>query len=90
MCYNVDTGKESLLIVVNKTKLTNDQITRLINTLDINKPIKSAYLCQVKDTYVKKIAINYTNGEKENFYPMDDELDIIVNGIVLTRDTNRV
>ena len=71
---------------VNKTKLNEDQITRLINVLDINHPIRNAYLCEVNGTHIKKIAINYTNGEKESFFPMDDELDIIVNGIVLTRN----
>ena len=71
---------------VKKTKLTNDQLTRLYNVLDIEYPIRNAYLCEVKGTCVKKIAINYTNGKKQSFFPMDDDLDVIINGIVLTRN----
>jgi hypothetical protein len=71
---------------VKKTKLNQDQITRLINVLDINKPIRSAYVCEVKGTAIKKVAINYENGDKESFYPDNEELEIIVNGITLTRN----
>lgn len=71
---------------INKTKLTQNQITRLINVIDSDKPIRNAYLCSVKGTCIKKIAVNYENGDKESFYPMDDDLDIIINGIVLTRN----
>lgn len=79
-------GDSKQMPTITKTRLNKDQITRLINTLDINQPIRNAYLCQVTGTQIKKIAINYTNGKKEVFYPMDDELDIILNGIVLTRN----
>lgn len=71
---------------IKKTKLNSNQLTRLINVLEINKAIKSAYLCQVKNTCVTKIAINYEDGDKESYYPMDDDLDFIVNGIELTRN----
>ena len=71
---------------VKKTKLNGNQLTRLINVLDIKKAIKSAYICQVKDTCITKIAINYNDGDKESYYPMDDDLDFIVNGIELTRN----
>ena len=67
-----------------KTKLNEEQILRLINTIDVKNDIRSAYVCQVNGA--SKIAINYINGEKESFYPMDDDLNFIVNGIVLTRN----
>lgn len=73
---------------VKKTKLNEDQTLRLINVLDINQPIRNAYLCEVNGTSVKKFAINYTNGEKESFYPMDDDINFIINGVVLTRNPN--
>ena len=78
--------KGEIQVSVNKTKLNENQIERLYNTLDLKSQVRSAYLCVVKGTNIKKIAINYINGEKESFFPMDDDLDIIINGITLTRD----
>lgn len=72
--------------MINKTKLTQVQILRLINVLDIDKEIRNAYLCEVKDTCVKKIAINYANGDKESYYPDNDDINLIMNGITLTRN----
>lgn len=71
---------------INKTKLDHHQLLRLINYIDSNKEVRNAYLCVVKDTCVKKIAINYEDGDKESFYPMEDDLDYILNGIALTRN----
>jgi len=71
---------------IKKQKLDHHQLLRLINTIDTNQEIRNAYLCEVNGTCVKKIAINYENGDKESFYPMDDDLDYIMNGIVLTRN----
>lgn len=73
-------------VSVSKTKLNENQIARLYNALDLKNQVRSAYLCVVKGTNVKKIAINYVNGEKESFFPMDDDLDLIINGITLTRN----
>lgn len=71
---------------VKKQKLDHHQLLRLVNVIDSTNEIRNAYLCEVKDTCIKKIAINYENGDKESFYPMDDDLDFILNGIVLTRN----
>lgn len=73
-------------MAVSKTKLNEFQIERLYNTLDLKSQVRSAFLCEVKGTNIKKIAINYINGEKESFFPMDDDLDLIINGITLTRN----
>lgn len=75
-------------VAVSKVKLDESQVLRLINTINITKPIRSAYLCKVNGTNVKKIAINYTNGEKESFYPMEDDMEFVINGITLTRKAN--
>lgn len=71
---------------IKKQKLDHHQLLRLINTMDSTKEIRNAYLCEITGTCAKKIAINYENGDKESFYPMDDDLEYIMNGIVLTRN----
>ena len=71
---------------VKKTPLTKEQICRIYNYCNDNGKVKSATLHEVIGTKVRKIDIEYYNMGKESFYPNDDTLDFILNGIQLERN----
>ena len=70
-----------------KTPLNNEQILRLINVLEFTYgEVKTATLCEIKDTVVSMIDIEYIDGQKESFYPNSEKLEFILNGIKLERN----
>ena len=72
---------------IKKTPLTQNQLLRVWT--NPNGKVKSATLCEIEGTAIKKIEIEYYNMGKEDFYPEDeDQLDYIMNGITLTRGGN--
>lgn len=71
---------------VKKTPLTGSQINRVYNYCNDNGKFKSATLCEVEGTTVRKIDIEYYNMGKESFYPDDGTLDYILNGVHVERN----
>lgn len=71
---------------IKKTPLNTEQINHLEALLDTNANVKVANLCEIEGLVIKYIDIEMANGNKETFYPDDETLDFILNGIKLTRN----
>ena len=73
---------------VTKYELKDSQITRLYNHTKDGGKIKSATLCVIDQTNIKRIEIEFYNMGKETIYPSEDTLDYIVNGVHVERENN--
>ena len=66
---------------IKHTPLNENQIRRLEMVYNIDEDIPSAILCEIEGTLVKCIETN-----DSSFYPTDEDLDFILNGIKLERN----
>ena len=71
---------------VKKTPLNKNQLLRLYNHCNDNGKVKCATLCEIEETKIFRIEIEYYNMGKENFYPSEDTLDYILNGVHVERN----
>lgn len=70
---------------VKKTELVGNQILRLYNHSKDGGKIKYATLCEVEETKLKRIEIEFYNMGKQSIYPSEDTLDYILNGVHVER-----
>lgn len=66
---------------IKRTPLNENQLRRLEMVYNIDEDIGSATLCEIEGTLVKCIET-----KDNSFYPNNDDLDFIINGIKLERN----
>lgn len=74
------------MVNIIKTPLNENQKKHLDMVLNSTELVKNATLCVVEGTMVKMIEIEMLNGNQESFYPNEETLDFILNGIKLERN----
>ena len=70
-----------------RTPLTKKQIIRLESFAELEGQPLSVVLVEIKGTSLKKIEVIYEDEHKQEIYLSEEDLDIVMNGITLTRDS---